>query len=181
VGLRGGALAPALRRSPELAGSLVLISRAFEAPPVSAREIRSTTLEPDIEAGCVVHEQSREQLAAIQLDGSDVVVERASLLEQLDVAADRVGIEPHLLLTASEDYHVSEVAAKEAERLAERVSRVGIVELGPERTDDRVATGEAAVAIQREICKESEALGLREYRVQLGARRAGQFNYAEQS
>ena len=55
--------------------------RTFKASPVPPREVRSTVLEPDVERRRGVHEQSSEQIASVELEGTHMVVARARRLD----------------------------------------------------------------------------------------------------
>jgi hypothetical protein len=110
--------------------------------------------------------EALEQVAPVELDrvGEPASVER--FLERDRVAPQMSRRETECVAAAENDVR-TERAAKNVERLAQRVAGVLGVVLGPEEREERVPTVRPAPRGERQITEEGYSLGLREDRSQL--------------
>ena len=136
---------------------LLMAARPFGIEPM---------LELRIRPGC---ENSLEELAAIEAEGSFMISRGDRIVERDGVAPEAIGGDPNLLFAASDQHGASQFMTQPAQGLAERGSRPCLVELRPEEGDDRVALPVLVQTREREIAEEREALRLGEYRTDFPA------------
>src|SRR5205823_3339826 len=79
-------------------------------------------------------------------------------LQLADVAAQALLAYPQLLRSSSQQRSVTECLPQRVDGLAEGISRMCVVELGPEQRDEGIAALEAPGARNGEIAEESKQL-----------------------
>ena len=80
-------------------------------------------------------------------------------LELCDVAPQAGSIDAQLFFTPTHDDAGAKDPAERVDCLAERVARVGLIEIRPEQGEDRVPPVEAARARRGQVRQERDALG----------------------
>ena len=104
-------------------------------------------------------EESRQEVAAVELQRGLRLVPVERLLEGRRVAPEQRGIEADVFV-APPDHHRAQAAAEEMQALAQGVAALVQVELGPEQAEQGVAAVEAVGGGGGEVGQEGESLGL---------------------
>ena len=125
-----------------------------------ATNIRAASLQPFLEPDGLGHVQSRCQIPAEEVEGHAPPAGGGGLLEFRDIGPELSWIEADLLVATIQQDPIAQLPPEVKERLPERVSRAGRIELGPEHRQQGVASEECAGTLRRQTEEEGQPLRL---------------------
>jgi hypothetical protein len=113
------------------------------------------------------HVKAGQQIATIQFDRIHVATRIHRLVERDRVAPERAQIQPYFVGGTTDDGIGAECVTEKEDRLAERVTSVRLVLVGPEEYEQSIAAMRTSGSREREISEQGDAPGLREDGAQL--------------
>jgi hypothetical protein len=101
-----------------------------------------------------------QEASPIPSDRDVPILTRACVIEFEGVAFDSILGDPELGIPTAQQHLLTQGTAEMVDSLVERVSGVGVVEIGPKHGEENIAPDESSRGSQGEVGQEGQAFGL---------------------
>jgi hypothetical protein len=118
-------------------------------------------VQPSIELRSLVDEETGEEIAAIKLESLFQSIRLRTRFERCRITPYELKIDSHLFISPRHYCVVAEGSPKNVERLTKRRTRMLLVGVRPEQTEERVAPMVSARLRDAEVSEEGNSLRLR--------------------
>jgi len=119
-------------------------------------------VQPSIEFGSFVDEETGEQVAAIQFERLFQSIRLHTRFECCRITPHELKIDRHLFISARQYCVVAEGSPQDVKRFSERCARVLLIGVRPEQAEECVAPVKSARLRDAEVSEQGNSLRLRE-------------------